>query len=75
VHLGVQRGFDVVVIDLAMFEQKVLDSEIEQIRGAIRFRNCWKICSPVFPDLQIHDRVTENNFVQIDFLAQQRRDF
>ncbi len=62
-QLGVQRGFDVVVIDLAMFEQKVLDSEIERIRGgvAIRFRNRRKIRSSILPDLQIHHWMTEDD--------------
>ena len=61
-QLGVQRGFDVVVIDLAMFEQNVSDSKIEQIRGvAIRFRRCRKIRGPILSDLEIHHWVTEDD--------------
>ena len=70
-QFGVQRGLDVVVIDLAMFEQNVLDSEIEQIRGgvAIRTRSCRKIRSSILPDLEIHHRVMQDDFTQINFLA------
>ena len=76
-QLGVQRGFHIVVIDFAMFQQNMSNSEIEQVRRsvAIRFWRRRKIRSSVLTDLEVHHWMTKDDLAQINLLAQEGNDF
>ena len=68
-QLGIERGFDIVVVDLALTQQNVLYTKIKQVGRTVAFRLWWrgKVGASVLFDSETHHRVTQNDLIQIDF--------
>ena len=69
VEIGIERGFDVVVVDFAIAEQHVLNAEVEHIgrRAVVVLRGRRQIVGPVFLDDKVDDGMTKNDLFKVYF--------
>ena len=75
VEVRVERSLAIVVIHLSAGDPGVLDREIEDARataGVLAGRRSGKVVLAVRGDLDVHDRMIDNNLAQRDLAAQSR---
>ncbi len=66
VQLHTQRGLDVVVVDLAVGQEKTLDSEIKYVSQTVGGWTTGKVSSAVTSYLEVHYGMVEDDLVKID---------
>jgi len=74
VQFRIQRGLNVVVVDFAVSQKKMLDSEIKYVSQTVDGWTTGKVSSAVTSYLEVHYGMAEDDLVKIDLPSQQGHD-